>query len=130
MGEDLGRLLNVVLAVVSVGALGGVGYVRGRIGDLRDQLKDARDEIADLDRRLTKVTAERDQTANDLDALSRVVTGEAHWVAIGQKAEELGDKLDVHHTEAEVHWGKDEQLLQGILDAIKRLPTAPRSEGS
>lgn len=120
--EDLGRILNVVLAVVSIGALGGVGYVRGRIGDLREQLKDAREEIGDLDRRLTKVTAERDQTASDLDALSRVVTGEAHWVAIG-------DKLDTHHTEAEAHWVSVEKFLPEILAAIRgELPNRMKSE--
>lgn len=120
--DDLGRILNIVLAVVSIGALGGVGYVRGRVGDLREQLKDAREEIGDLDRRLTKVTAERDQTANDLDALGRVVTGEAHWVAIGTQ-------LDTHHTEATTHWTKDERLLGDILAAIRRL--APRdTEGA
>lgn len=121
--DDFGRILNVVLAVVSIAALGGVGYVRGRIGDLREQLTDARAEISDLDRRLTKVTAERDQTATDLDALSRVVTGEAHWVAIGTQ-------LDTHHTEATTHWTRDEKLLGDILEAIRRWPTRPTSEGA
>jgi chromosome segregation ATPase len=115
MGEDLGRLLNIALAVVAIATLGGFGYVRGRIGDLRDQLKDAREEIADKDRRLTKVTTEAQQLRTDLDALSRVVTGEAHWTAIG-------DKLDEHHRDAEGHWTDEKTLLEEIRD---RLPAPP-----
>jgi uncharacterized protein HemX len=122
MGEDLGRLLNIALAVVSIGALGGVGYVRGRIADLRDQLKDAREEIADKDRRLTareKEAGEQKaiaaQLRTDLDALGRVVTGEAHLVAIV-------DKIDEHHQRAEQHWTRDEKVLREIRD---RLPQRP-----
>ena len=111
--DDVGRLLNIALAVVSIATLGGLGYVRGRIGDLRDQLKDAREEIDDIDRRLTKVTGERDQLRTDLDALSRVVTGEAHLTA-------LGDKLDEHHSQAETHWRRDEELLEEIRDRLPR----------
>lgn len=119
MVEDLGRLLNIVLAVVAVATLGGFGYVRGRIGDLRDQLKDAREEIADKDRRLTTVSAEAKQLRTDLDALGRVVTGETHWVAIG-------DKLDDHHEKAEQHWTRDENVLREIRD---RLPAPPNQGG-
>jgi hypothetical protein len=74
-----------------------------------------REEIADKDRRLTKVTTEAQQLRTDLDALSRVVTGEAHWTAIG-------DKLDEHHRDAEGHWTDEKTLLEEIRD---RLPAPP-----
>ena len=40
---------------------------------------------------------------NDLAALSRIVTGEAHWVAIGEK-------LDEHHEEAVRYWREAKQI--------------------
>lgn len=113
--EDFGRLLTIGLAIVSIATLAGLGLLRGVVTGLRENLKDARDEIADKDRRLTESEAKIVVLTNDLDALARVVTGEAHWVAIS-------DKLDSHHREAVTHWTHDENLLREIRD---RLPQRP-----
>lgn len=111
--EDFMRLLTVALAIVSIATLAGLGLLRGVVTGLRENLKDARDEIADKDRRLSAAEATVVRLTNDLDALGRVVTGEAHWVAIGSK-------LDEHHSEASEHWANGESLLADIRDRLPR----------
>jgi hypothetical protein len=112
--DDLGKLLTIGLAILAIATAAGFGLQRGRISALREQLKDSDDELVRKDRRLTAAEGEVKQLKTDLAALARVVTGEAHWIAIGEK-------LDLHHGEAEVHWKRDEQLLEEIRD---RLPPA------
>lgn len=112
--HSLGGLLETALAIISIATLAGLGLMRGDTIRLRENLKDAREEISDKDRRLTEAEAQIDKQAtqirgqaHDLEALGRVVTGEAHWIAIGEK-------LDNHHREAKAHWENDERLLGDI----------------
>lgn len=112
----VGQILTIALAILAIATAAGFGLQRGRISSLREQLDDSRKEVVDLDRRLGVEKSRGDQLATDLAALGRIVTGEAHWVAIGEK-------LDIHHAEAETHWTRDEKLLAEIRDEIrKRLP--------
>ena len=109
--DDFSRLLTVALGVVSIATLAGLGLLRGVVTGLRERLKDSDEELARKERRLTEAEAEVKALKTDLAALGRIVTGEAHWVAIGQK-------LDEHHSAAETHWANDETLLADIRDRL------------
>lgn len=114
--EDLGRLLSIALAVVSIATLAGMGLLVGRVGALRSNLKDSDDELARTVRRLGDSEARVEVLEHALEELGRMVTGEAHLVALEQK-------LDDHHVAAETHWQADETLLREIRD---RLPVPPK----
>jgi hypothetical protein len=116
--DDFMRLLTLVLTVVTIATACGLGLQRGRIASLQSQLDDSRKEIADKDRRLsdaersgTEQAAEMGRLRTDLGALGRVVTGEAHWTAIGHK-------LDEHHDAAAEHWETNDLLLKEIRDRL------------
>lgn len=115
--EDFSRLLTIALGLVSLATLIGLSLLRGIVVGLRERLKDADEELTRKGRRLDEAEARVLILENDLAALGRVVTGEAHWVAIGAK-------LDEHHGEATTHWARDEEILEEIRD---RLP--PRKPG-
>jgi chromosome segregation ATPase len=95
---DFSSLLSTALSIVAVATLAGLGLLRGTVTTLRENLRDARDEINDKERRLNEALSRLAEAetkiktqASDLDALARVVTGEAHWVALGQRLEEHHD---------------------------------------
>jgi hypothetical protein len=131
--DDLQKLLTIALAVLAIATAAGFGLQRGRIGQqekrietLQGQLADSDAELERQDRRRERAekeleaykanaNAEVGQLKTDLAALARVVTGEAHWIAIGEK-------LDIHHDQAEAHWIRAEQIAEEIRD---RLPAAP-----
>lgn len=115
--EDFSRLLTIGLGLVSLATLVGLSLLRGVVVGLRERLKDADEELVRVQRRHESAVAELKVVKADLAALGRVVTGEAHWVAIG-------DKLDVHHDAAETHWARDEEILEEIRDRI-----TPRNPG-
>jgi hypothetical protein len=99
MGGDLGGLLSTALAIVSIATLAGLGLMRGTVTNLREQLRDERDaraadraQKADDEADHLKFKAESEtriaQLESDNAALQRVVTGEVHWVALGQRLED------------------------------------------
>lgn len=109
--DDIGKLLTLALAVLAIATAAGFGLQRGRIADLQGRLKDSDEELARKERRLTEAEAEVLKLKTDLGALARVVTGEAHWTAIGEK-------LDLHHEEAETHWRNAERIAEEIRDRL------------
>lgn len=130
---DVGSLVSTALSILSIATLAGLGLLRGTVVNLREQLKDARDEIADLERRRERETTERtEQAATDATQIARLeagiatltstVTGEIHWVA-------LGEQLEQHHSAAEVHWRhlaaatvRLEKALTDLVDELKKGP--------
>ena len=131
MLHSLGSFLQVALTVLTLASLAGLGLMRGTVTNLRENLNDARAEIADKDRRHAEDSADKDERirdaeaeiirlkaqvnsqAHDLEAVGRLVRGESYW-------DELGEKLDKHHSEAVTHWQHDEDLLTQILDKLPK----------
>ncbi len=111
--DDVTGLITLALAVVTLATAAGLGLQRGRIASLQGQLDESDKELKRVKDRHTEAIAELKVVRADLEALGRVVTGEAHWVAIG-------DKLDVHHAEATAHWTNDERILAEIRDRLPK----------
>jgi hypothetical protein len=89
--EHLSSIISTVSVVVALGSGAFAGLRNGALKDLRDTNNDLRAEIADKERReaeskqlheAAEVRIASLQT--DYEALSKVVTGETHWVAIGE----------------------------------------------
>lgn len=125
--DDLGKLLTIGLAILALATAAGFGWQKGRIGNLQGRLDDSDKELeretrrredaqTELETYKTTANAEIAQLKTDLAALTRVVTGEAHWVAIGAQ-------LDTHHREAQQQWRAELDLLGEIRD---RLPGSAR----
>lgn len=108
---SIGDLFSYALAVVSIATLAGLGFMRGTVTNLREQLKDTRDTNAELRAERAEDAVKIEQLKTDLDALSRVVTGEVHWA-------QLGHQLDEHHGEARTHWAEADQRSAAMLAAL------------
>lgn len=112
---DFNNWLAAALGIVSIATLAGLGFMRGTVINLREQLSDARGETKALKESRDEASRQIATLKTDLAALTRVVTGEAHWVSIGHK-------LDEHHDAAMSHWDTGEQTLGQILDELRRKP--------
>lgn len=117
--DSFAGILEIGLAVAAIASLAALGLFRGTLTNLKENLSEARAEIADKDRRLTECQTENATLKADNAALTRVVTGEVHWVSLGQQ-------LDNHHRAAEDHWRvadtkQDEtnDLLSDIRDNLR-----------
>jgi chromosome segregation ATPase len=113
---DFTQLLTTALTIVSIATLAGLGLLRGTVSNLREQLRDERENGASLRTKLTDVETDNARLRADLSALQRVVTGEVHWVA-------LGEQTQAHHDAAVAHWQQDEQILREIRDSMRQLQT-------
>ena len=119
MFSDVSQVLSIALGVVALSSLAGYGLLRGNVQNLREQLKDEREARASLSTRFTEVQREAVDLRGKVKVLESIVTGEVHWVA-------LGDKLDTHHKEATEYWAKagfqattQEHLLEEIRDLLR-----------
>lgn len=111
--DDLQTFITLLLAVITLSTAAGVGFQRGKIGQLRGELAEERERGEATKRELQDSITEAKRLRTDLDALSRVVTGEAHWTAIGQQ-------LDEHHNAAQGHWHAQDDKLERIASAVER----------
>jgi hypothetical protein len=110
---DWQNVISVGATIVALTTLAGLGLLRGTVIGLREQLNDERGLTASLRARRDEDAAKIAQLTTDLAALGRVVTGEAHWIAIA-------DQLEEHHGVAVIHWKNERELLDEI-----RKNTAP-----
>jgi hypothetical protein len=115
--DGLGGILTAALAIIAVSTLAGYGLLRGRVASLRDELKDERDARESLHGRHQETLRDLVDCQGKLKVLESVVTGEIHWVA-------LGEKLDHHHNEAKTQWTAQAVLLGEIRDLLRDQRTA------
>lgn len=115
ISNDAGSFATLLLAVITLSTAAGVGFQRGKIGQLRGELAEEHERSDRQAGELKDARSEVEQLRNDLTALSRVVTGEAHWVAIGSQ-------LSEHHQESIVRWTHMEEALERIAAATERRP--------
>lgn len=109
----LSTFILLLLSVITLATAAGVGFQRGKIAKLNSDLAESDARAARLEKALTETRAELATARVDLDALGRVVTGESHWVAIGET-------LDHHHAEAMVNWERERETLERIALAVER----------
>jgi uncharacterized protein YigA (DUF484 family) len=102
MFDNLGTFVTLLIGVLAIAAAGGTGWQRGRISQLRERVSD-----------LEGVRDENKELRRDLDALGRVVTGEAHWTAISSQ-------LHDHDVAAREHWTAQLALLTRLAKAAER----------
>lgn len=111
---EFGQLLNTALSIVAIATLAGLGLLRGTVTNLRETLKDAREDITDKDRRHEEDEKTITRLTGDLDALARIVTGEARLA-------QLGEMLKEHHELALARLVEIEALLKQIIADIKSI---------
>lgn len=104
MFDGLGSFVQAALGIIAIASLAGVALQRANVKGLRERLDDYDKEVAEKDRRLTdaeleiaKLHALNETQKHDLEALGRVVTGEAHWEAVTSRLEEIEHKLSSIH---------------------------------
>lgn len=103
-------LAAIIAAGVAATVYGTVRTLRQAIGDRDKRIEGLEGRVTDLEADLAQEKAEHTVTRGDLDALKKVVTGEAHWVAIeGQ--------IDAHHTSVT---SLLDRILSALLDLGKR----------
>lgn len=110
MGE-FGTIIQWAVAAIAIIAGGAattlltvVRTLRESNNDLRRRVTDLEDDRDDLRVKLTERDDAVAQTRRDMDALAKVITGEAHLVALEQRLEE-------HHKQA---MGGVERILKAL----------------
>lgn len=122
MFSSFSDFLSIALAIVALATLAGYGLLRGNVQNLRDQLKDEREARASLSTRFEDSRRENIDLISKVKVLESIVTGEVHWVALGQQ-------LDEHHVDTKSFWERSEKqmthqehLLKEIRDALRTRP--------
>lgn len=119
MPDNLGDFLSIALTVVALATLAGYGLLRGNVQNLREQLKDEREARGSLQGRFDQQEKEKIDLAGKVRVLESIVTGEVHWVALGEKLDEHHEETKHFWTGAKDHQRKQEDLLVEIRDALR-----------
>lgn len=113
MSGDFTSILTTALTILSIATLAGMGLLRGTVTNLREQLRDEREANTSHRQRIGDCELDNGRLRADLSALERVVTGEVHWVA-------LGDQLTTLSDAAKGHWVVEIGLLSEIRDDLRK----------
>jgi hypothetical protein len=119
MLEHLGALFSTAMSLVALATFTGLALQRSTVTRLREQLQDADAEVARIKASRAEDQAEAAEFRADTEtriaqleadnaALQRVVTGEVHWVALGQRLEDAIALLTAIK-EYVSRWKKDER---------------------
>lgn len=111
--ETFTTYAGLLLSLITIATACGVGFQRGKIAQLRGELTEADARADRLASELKDTQSNLDNTRTQLDALAKVVTGEAHWTAISRT-------LDDHHRKAEEHWTHEQELLARVVELLER----------
>lgn len=90
---SLGTLLSTASFIVTLATLTGLALQRSYVTQLRERLKDADDENVRLERRLEDAEKGLEQAQRDLEALSRVVSKEVQFTALGDQLQHMNTML-------------------------------------
>jgi hypothetical protein len=102
MGEILGvgvaalAIFAIIAAGIAAMRTADVKGLREANDDLRGRVTDLKAERDDCERDLAEEKLRHEATRRDLAAVGRVVTGEAHWVAIEQQLTTNHDEVVAH----------------------------------
>lgn len=120
-------LITVALGVVSIATLAGLGLMRGLVVNLREQLAEERAAKVEMRAERAEDRAQIEHQKVALEALAKIVTGDAHWV-------EVTNILQAHDNRARDHWKRAEAggaaMLTAIRALIERLDDMGPNEGS
>lgn len=114
MGPDLTSLITAALGIITLSTAAGLGLMRGTMTNLREQLADTRASNAEMRVERTEDRALIEKQKAELEALSKIVTGEIHWRA-------MSDLLDDHHKAAREYWQRAEGRDREMLAALRQL---------
>lgn len=102
--------IGIIAAGVAMALFGTVRTLRESVADLRGRVDDLEKERDGLKAGLAEEKADHLNTRRDLEAVTKVVTGETHWVA-------LETQLTEHHRQALSSW---ERILSIVQDLAHR----------
>lgn len=135
--DDIQSYLTTALGILSLTTLAGLGFLRGTVLNLREQVSDARNDAKTFKEARDEARAERAreqaEAAEDrlkltqhvtecqaeIEVLRRTVTGEVHWVALGEQLEQVARQLSDLSTHLTTHAGALDRLQASAADHWK-----------
>lgn len=84
-------LVTIITSGIAAVLLTSVRTLRQSIGDRDSRITGLEGRVSDLDAQLQAEKKSHEITRRDMDALARVVTGEAHWKAIELRLDDVAN---------------------------------------
>ena len=120
MGHSFAQIIGVIFPVLTV-IIGGACILQFSITTtLRASNTDLRERVKELSDELKNAEVKIASQSSEIEALRRVVTGEAHLVAIA-------DLLDLHHKEALRVWRELEKVVTHTDKTMDQILAAMRN---